>query len=536
MKKKRLYIKDWLKLKPYNTPTLTDRYYLDLCNKVNDVLLKKYNHLLTNYLDKEFVRMFPCFLVSYFEDIVSETHIWSGFLSTYKSMYNKAFPFYDPIEYYEDEINEVDIVFLLWYFFNTAQNSSFIHPYNRFMYDMAADIYQIFDEAYEYAPENKVLKKYYSLAEDETDYYVARNLINTILFNTYLFYPDTAYDLIDNITHIIENSKHEPKNILEGMINETEDGLLHSTHTRLLSLKGNEWAAKILGESHPLSKDFLQMSKKIFGLFLYKGQDEANVSLEHIASGKLFKMTKKSFDYYDDLDEDKILIIGLVKWQGEWWFSGSYTQIPYKPEIISDEKNAIEHKMQAAYLDGKIPKEVKQELQMQLKAFKEFNDGFPIAFMPSDQIDGYVEKFMSYYNQSLNLTEKEKKQTLKKLKNKGLVKWEDDETQNFSDIADTGLVFFNPNRGLEVAFSINSAFPFPNNRYYKEEKSKEHVTRLLFSDSFSPELAKFCVDNCKDKLDFFKSPIGETIYDNLDFFLRFWKKDNYHSVPLVINL
>jgi len=108
-------------------------------------------------------------------------------------------------------------------------------------------------------------------------------------------------DLREEAIELMNN--HDQGYHLEMLLNATQDFHIHKSHTRLLGLKGNEWAAKVIGEEHPLSKDFLNMSGKIDGYFLYKGQDDNDIFIEHIASGRKFNLTKKSFDHSHNLTE-----------------------------------------------------------------------------------------------------------------------------------------------------------------------------------------------------------------------------------------
>lgn len=232
--KKRIYIKDWLELKPYNSQSITDGYYLKLCNKVKEILVKRHKKVIIENMDKYALNILSCFLVSYFEDIISETNIWNTFVKSHKALYGKYLPFYDTKEYYLEEINEQDIRFLLWYFFNTIQEEEFILPYYDYFYDMAIDVYDIFDEEYEYAPENPVLKKYYEIDENETDYYKARKLIDTILFKTYLFYPDTLLDLNESLVNAFDDNPNDE--FLLEYLNDIRDDHLHRVHTKLLSM------------------------------------------------------------------------------------------------------------------------------------------------------------------------------------------------------------------------------------------------------------------------------------------------------------
>lgn len=529
--KKKIYIKQWLELKPYEKQTVTDIYYLDICNVVKRILIKKYLQILLKYFDLEEVSLLSCLLTSYFEDIISETHIWTSFVKKHESLYNKKLPFYNTDEYYDNEINIQDVQFLIWYFFNTIQMEKFVHSNNYLFFDIASDIMEVFENAYEYAPENKYLKSFYQINENEKDFYIARNLIDTVLFKTYLFYTDTYLRLREDADKIIKNN--EKREFLIHSINEIRVITLHTNYTRLLSLKGQEWVANILGENHPLSLDFLNMSKVIRGFFLYKGQDKNNVFIEHIASSKKFNLTKKSFDNYESLIEiDSILFLGIVLWQGEWWFSGLYYNIEFDPDLILDEKNSIESRMAVNFLEDK-KEEIDDVVELQLKAFLDFNNGSQIVFLPSKKIDNFILKYNDFYNKSLNISKKEEEEAESRAKKDGFFGTNNDEKFNLSEISESGLVFMNPKSGIEIAMSINSAFPLPENPFFKKENSQKNIMDLFFSENLSTELAMYCVDNCKTKLPFLQKGAGKMFLEDIDFLLRFWKKNSYHTIPIV---
>lgn len=530
--KNRIFIKQWLDLKPYNNQAPTDNYYLKLSNEVKKAMItNKQSLVLQDYLDNDAIDALACFLTSYFEDLISETNIWNTFIRVHKRLYGKQLPFYKTDkEYYEEEINFPDVCFLMWYFMNTIQQDRFIAPYLDFIVETSEQVMEVLDNAWEYAPENELLKTYYSIDESETDFYIARNLIDTVLFKTYLFYPDTLMDLREGELKIEEEAENEEHII--SLLNENRDQAIHNAYTRLLALKGNEWVAEILGAKHRLSKDFLEISKKISGYFFYKGQDEKNVFIEHIASGKKFNLTKKSFDHSDSLKEiDTILFIGIVCWRGEWWFSGIYFQTEFDPDLVLDEKNSMESRSAVDFLDHQH-KDVDDILRKQLNAFKKFNHNQQIAFMESDKIESFIRDYTEFYNNSLKLSQKEKNEAKQRARKEGLF-GDENKTQNFSEMAESGLVFFNPRSGVEIAMGINSAFPMKNNPFYNEDESVEHIMYLLSSESISTELAMFCVNNFKHELNFFKSPDGKLLLDNIDFFLRFWKRGHHFTRPTI---
>jgi len=511
--KERIYIPRWLDLKPYESQTPTDGYYLKLCNDVKkSIITNKQSFILQFYLDNDEIDVLACFLTSYFEDLISETNIWNTFIKVHKKLYRKYLPFYRIDEYYEQEINLPDICFLIWYFMNTVQQEKFIAPFNDFIIETSDKVMDVFENAWEYAPENELLKTFYSIDEKETDFYVARNLIDNILFKSYLFYPDSLQDLRDSEIEIFEESENDEH--LLTLLNENRDHKLHHIYTRLLGLKGQEWVAEILGDNHNLSQYFPVISKKIRGYFFYKGQDKENVFLEHIASGKKFNLTKKSFDHYDKLtDIDTILFMGIVRWIEEWWFSGVYFQIAV---------NFLDHQ----------EKNMDEILGEQLNAFKVFNNNKQIAFMDSVKLESFVKDYIEFFNNSLNLSQKEKDEAKQRARDDGFF-GNESEARDFSEVSESGLVFFNPKSGTEIALAVNSAFPMKNNPFFNEVESEEHIMRLLFSEELSKELVMYCIDNFKDDLEFLKSAEGKIYLDNIDFLLRFWKRGNYFTKPSI---
>ncbi len=528
---KRIYIKDWLELKPYEKQTVTDSYYLKLCNTVKHTLTtNKHSFILQGYLKNKDIDCLACFLTSYLEDIISETNIWNTFVRIHKRLYRKQLPFYILKDYYEEEINPQDISFLIWYFLNSIQEEKFIAPLNNFIVETAEKVMDAFDEAWDYAPKNLFLKSYYQISENETDFYIARNLIDKILFKSYLFYPDTSLKLREQETAIIEEITDE-ENIMM-FLNESRDNTLHNSHTRLLSLKGKEWASEIAGNKHPLYSDFLNISQRIGGYFFYKGQDDSDIFIEHIASGKRFELTKKSFDHSSILKEvDTILFMGIVKWKDEWWFSGVFFQQQFNPDLILDEKNSLESRMTVNFLDH-MKQDTNALLSQQLEAFKDFNNGSQIAFLPSEKIEGFYSDYSEFFNNSLNLSDKEKEEAKQRARKDGFFGAENRHS-NYSEISETGLVFFNSQSGGEVVLNVNSAFPLDNNPFFEIEHSEDDIMHLLMSDEISTELVMYCINNCKPELPFFNKGFGKKYLDDIDFLLRFWKRGNYHSKPSI---
>ncbi len=518
-------------LKPYEREARTDGYYLRLSNGVKDAILDGIDsHIFKAYLNDAELNLLSCFLTSYFEDIVSGTNVWNSFVRMHSRLYDKPLPFYDIDDYFEEEINPQDISFLIWYFLNTIQTDKFISPYNDFIIEAGDRIYEIFDEAWDEAPENDIIRSFYQIDENENDFYIARKLIDTILFKTYLFYTDTALALKEKETEIVNKNKRD-ENLLN-FLNENRDVSTHSYHTRLLASKGKDWASEITGKNHKLSSGYSNMSPKISAYFLYKGQDASDIFIEHIASGRKFKLTKKSFEHSDGLKEiDTIVFMGIVRWQDEWWFSGVQFQSKFNPDLVLNERNSLKSRRAVDFLDYQNT-ETAEILTNQLKAFKAMNNGSQIVFLKSSEIDKFIKRYSEHYNASLKLSEKDIREAEERSRKDGYF-GEDKPPKDFSEVSDSALVFFNPKTGVEMALAVNSAFPLPNNPFFDASQSDEHIKHLLMDESLSAELVMFCIDNCKSKLPFFKEGIGKKYLDDIDFLLRFWKHKNYHPKPSV---
>jgi len=92
--KSKIFINQWLLLKPYKKHIITDSYYLKLSNDVKKTFEKGTESFLINrFLDKNEIEILSVFLVSYLEDLVSDTNIWNTFIKKHKEIYKKPFPF-----------------------------------------------------------------------------------------------------------------------------------------------------------------------------------------------------------------------------------------------------------------------------------------------------------------------------------------------------------------------------------------------------------------------------------------------------------
>lgn len=90
----RIYIHDWLELKPYERQAPTDTYYLRLSNEIKKLILKGSDvSTWPHYLENAELDLLSCFLASYFEDLISGTRIWPTFVRLHHKIYGEYIPF-----------------------------------------------------------------------------------------------------------------------------------------------------------------------------------------------------------------------------------------------------------------------------------------------------------------------------------------------------------------------------------------------------------------------------------------------------------
>jgi len=265
----KIYIKDWLFFKPYDKQAPTDGFYMKVGNDVMHQLIhNEHASELQNYLDDDDLKRLACFLTSYFEDLISGSNLWNSFIKVHTRLYNKQLPFYKLDDYFEEEINPQDVAFLIWYYINTSQTELFVIPQHEMILEAAVIVYDVFDGAWDDAPENDRLLSFYTIDENVTDFYQARKLIDDILFNSYLFLTDTFSDFFERSEDILDRMEDDPNVI--AYLNDLQDGMIHRSRTRLFAFSGKEWVAEIIGKEHKLYPDFLAMFEKFKATFYIK--------------------------------------------------------------------------------------------------------------------------------------------------------------------------------------------------------------------------------------------------------------------------
>lgn len=511
--KDRIYISDWQEMKPYQSHSSIDLYYLSICNEISKELdyVKKKDLVIPTNKFKDFV----CFIVSYFEDVISETNLFATFRKKHSELYGKKLPFYevDEEDYFENEINYEDIKFLIWYFANACQDDDVLNTESVFIDLMAGDIFEIFENYFETAPENPKLKEAYKLDLTD-DFYEIRGFIQKILMGSYLFYPDISYKYMDELNELAE--EHKKSNNFEQYFNELNDSFSLKTHTNLLSFKANQWAAYLLGEDHPNYEAILSIENRISGFFVIDEIINNYYVIEHIASKEKINLLQESFDYVvKGKNLDSIFYMSAVNFCNQWWFSGTCSIYDFDEEIINKIEEDPSFKSTFNFLP-KNEQQMREVLNVQLSVFNTFNDNKLIKHLQGAELNSFMNNFYTQYNKKLNPKHKENSNITNQFD------FDDDEPIT---------VFFNVKSGIEIAYNVPLAFPITNPIQGEIEEIKDDFYTMIVAETISTEFAMEAYSQMlASNLNEFKD---DFVFRDFDFLLRFYKTKHYFTKPSI---
>lgn len=156
MKKRNIYLNDWLEVHPYSAVQESDYYYVNLANRLYEICT-------LDDLPQSCRKSVCIYAAAYLEDIISGLGLWNSFVEGHRCLYGRLLPFYVlPVNYARGGINVEDVRFIIW---NTWQKSQEPHPYvdplSERILLQAEVFYRVLDEVYEDAPANPFLEDYF---------------------------------------------------------------------------------------------------------------------------------------------------------------------------------------------------------------------------------------------------------------------------------------------------------------------------------------------------------------------------------------
>ncbi len=265
MKNAKIYSKDWLLLHPYKQAGETDNYYTHIANQIYDILDAK---SFFNAFEKEARTQICIRIAAYFEDVISGLNIWRSFINEYKRQTGNYLPFYTLGDnYYDDEVNLEDIRFLLWHFtqqFLGMRRGTFVHPDNESYETSSQEIFQLFCDEWEVAPENPKMQALFAHETLYNTHEEYQSLLYWFHYYSYLF-VDTQARLNETIKAFWQQDPENQKDT-QTILN-MHNSLAYIDRSCFLAYSSPKWLSLILPENHP-SHDFFVKQAELSESFI----------------------------------------------------------------------------------------------------------------------------------------------------------------------------------------------------------------------------------------------------------------------------
>jgi len=501
----RITLNDWLEYHPYNKEVSSDCFYIDLCNDLqHEMLLFDVEDRLVG-ADYKYL---SCILSCYFEDIVSQTGIWTSFVDEHHKLYGKYLPFYDMTGYERGELNLADVQFLIWHFSsNLSIHSHFVDPFSIEETEIAQVAYAILNETFGQAPINEDLKNELLLPPDANIRTVVERL-DFFFFGCYIHHYYTT-TLLEEEMLDVKNRKGTQKDV-----DNRRTTLLFNRVSPLLAQHSGEILAHWAGEAHPLYKNLMSLSKRKEGIFLYEGATDGHLQMKHIASGKLVDLNHPDWDF--PLIAGKTIVrAGIVQWDDEWYATGPV----FQETDSKNEKIAIREKnlfVSAASHLGIIRREK--------DCFLEVTDNKQIVIIESKrEVFGFIDNVWETYHLKYGMDIVDRK-----LFDVQSVTFDvDEDLENM-------VIFFNPRTGMEFYPDIAQYILVEDNPYF-DKNADTNIEAFILNERISSDFILFLIENQMIETEPISGEQGyHYVWTDCDFLLRYWKKERYIAEPNLI--
>ncbi|MDE6443217.1 MAG: DUF3843 family protein [Muribaculaceae bacterium] len=178
--------------------TSTDRYYLDLANRLVEIAGEK--KLFTSYPEKVVERAAMA-VVGYYQDVICDAGIWRSFITENRRLYGRTLPFYDvkEEEYQDVELNREDVRFMVWYALSmNFEQLRFRYPLDAELIAGADEWWQELERVYDDSPMPVDYRLTHELEiHAEEDREALMKLGNWLFMHCYLMTPAFALTLAE---------------------------------------------------------------------------------------------------------------------------------------------------------------------------------------------------------------------------------------------------------------------------------------------------------------------------------------------------
>lgn len=311
------------KTRPEGLMLVTDDYYADVAN---EIYTKMIDITFGADMPGSSVRDMSIACSAYLEDVVSGIGVWSSVRNIFLRKLGRKLPFYDcdHEDYFEDDLNKEDIMFIMWQSMCRPgqEEERVFSPLSELIYKGSDIILGMLADRFEEAPVSNRLRDYVrQCVKKAGDYYPARLLSEWLISNHPLVkIPDMDMRIEEMRDAYEERLDMEDAEICEYWARcyyswEKHIGPMGCSSAEyvaeLCRIHGNEKAAELL--------DNLECIK--IGEFNIIQADRKGIVLQGV-DGQKYNISFKSLSNKENFMDGKSVVTSLVKFGDKWWTNG----------------------------------------------------------------------------------------------------------------------------------------------------------------------------------------------------------------------
>ena len=486
--------KDWLQLHPLKLQSTSDFYYIQLSNKILNILLKDKN---VSEFPISLKRKFAIITTAYFEDIISNVGLWRAIRQIHFEKQCKLIPFKNLTDDYQlDEINPEDIQFLIWTLVQRdvleRDDLMFINIENPIISYVSLLIYEVLDDEYETAPENEAFHDAVHSAQLTSDYFLFREFLKWLHYDSYLSCPYPKNQLQDELKKT--KSNQFVKENIDVLKYTLIYSLIFTNPCSPFAIPASKWLAEIVSDSN-VKNIARAIEYKTFTNYKIVSTNDKLLKIKLLDGGdELFELNRDSLEHSTDIDNKNVISSALTYFNGMWNVNGM--------AAFGDEEDNFNP--ESKKVKGS---KTNENDQLTYDFVLKNNNNFPIAYFKNT-------KDLSFFLLKLFPNSNDKELIPSNIKS----------DSNF-------VVFTHPNIGLVMYPDLAKWINDKNNLCYNKQSASDNAVSILCGGyKCQREFIEYLIQNnlipdarinSLNGVDY-----GRTmVQDNMDFIIRFFQPE-----------
>ncbi len=490
----KIFIGDWLKLKPYEHHTSYDLAMLEHCRQVHVLIEGGLDVYMTRQgLGISYRKKLACTLVSYFEDYISHIGLWRVFQQRNQTLYGQYIPLIELSETYDPEYMQMeDIQYLIWHYLSRWKPEVIYPIASPLIIATAISIADYLKAAIKQTPATDYYESWMTFQSGQPFKEIKR-LMGWFSVDSWLLGEDQKAVSVELMKHTIAQIKNHPMDVQMKLMYAAQDEFMYQQRSSFAGLNTVEWIAGAIRAPEDVKTDVYNLQYQHNGTFELLQEDAVYAHMRSLSTNQLYAVLLNSVyskTLFVPMAQRTGIRTQLVRWNNEWIITGGTVSLALTTaDEREEQKTIVPFWMNPPDTQALIRSQV---IDME-QAFVDFF-GSHLSIFPSDRAFQTAQSdFFNYYNARFGIgsTEAEKKaaevQRLVHLAQQDNIRNDGNLTRSFSFFMEAGA-------GLTVVENIHELIGL----LHKAAPLTDEETVYLFSNMLKntePALANYLLAN-----------------------------------------